>query len=188
VVQVRKDNTSIYSNERLKAIYREIGIILTESSSGRLTCLCPFPDHKDSAPSFVVYPDGGYHCFGCDQHGELVDILGLSGIDPTYNLSKIDLTLTADTVYPFLRHMRKEMEDRLRTVLKSVEVETAIRVYDLFDRFLVECRYFEWQSRLEAAVVYKKALKKLIQRAGGAYARAGAIEARIRDGRNRIDA
>ena len=31
--------------------------------------LCPF--HTDSKPSFWVYPDGHYKCFGCQVHGDL---------------------------------------------------------------------------------------------------------------------
>lgn len=30
---------------------------------------CPFPDHNDGTPSFMVYPDGSYRCFGCDKWG-----------------------------------------------------------------------------------------------------------------------
>ncbi len=29
---------------------------------------CPFPDHQDNNPSFVVY-DSGYKCYGCDRKG-----------------------------------------------------------------------------------------------------------------------
>ncbi len=35
--------------------------------------LCPFHDEK--TPSFVVYPDQHYHCFGCGEHGDLFSIL-----------------------------------------------------------------------------------------------------------------
>lgn len=28
---------------------------------------CPF--HDERTPSFVIYPDNGYHCFGCQAHG-----------------------------------------------------------------------------------------------------------------------
>ena len=29
--------------------------------------LCPF--HQEKHPSFVIYPDGHFHCFGCGRHG-----------------------------------------------------------------------------------------------------------------------
>lgn len=36
--------------------------------------LCPF--HQDRHPSFAVYPDGGYRCFGCGAHGSVASLLG----------------------------------------------------------------------------------------------------------------
>ena len=35
--------------------------------------LCPFHDEK--TPSFYVYPDGHYHCFGCGAHGTTLGFL-----------------------------------------------------------------------------------------------------------------
>jgi hypothetical protein len=32
--------------------------------------LCPF--HAESTPSFTVYDDGHYHCFGCGKHGDAI--------------------------------------------------------------------------------------------------------------------
>lgn len=34
---------------------------------------CPF--HEDNSPSFTVYPDQRYHCFGCSAHGDVVDFV-----------------------------------------------------------------------------------------------------------------
>lgn len=33
--------------------------------------LCPF--HSEKSPSFLIYPGkGGYHCFGCGAHGDVI--------------------------------------------------------------------------------------------------------------------
>jgi len=33
--------------------------------------VCPFPDHQDRTPSFVMYPDtNSYFCFGCNKSGK----------------------------------------------------------------------------------------------------------------------
>ena len=32
---------------------------------------CPF--HAEKTPSFTVYEDGHYHCFGCQAHGDAID-------------------------------------------------------------------------------------------------------------------
>src|SRR5690348_14474199 len=31
---------------------------------------CPLPGHDDRTPSFYLYPDGGYWCFGCHRGGK----------------------------------------------------------------------------------------------------------------------
>lgn len=41
----------------------------------KLVGLCPLPDHDEKTPSFCVYPEGQhYHCYGCQGHGDLLDL------------------------------------------------------------------------------------------------------------------
>ena len=50
--------------------YREISItkILGIKDTGRrVSAKCPF--HSERSPSFNIYPDGSYHCFGCGKNG-----------------------------------------------------------------------------------------------------------------------
>ena len=35
---------------------------------------CPLPDHDDRAPSFYVYPNGRFWCFGCSRGGDVIDL------------------------------------------------------------------------------------------------------------------
>lgn len=54
-----------------------------KSSEKTLRGCCPFPDHQDDAPSFHVYPDERFHCFGCRRHGDVTDLwAGVQGIEP----------------------------------------------------------------------------------------------------------
>ena len=54
--------------------------VLGVSNDGRRqTFRCPI--HNEKSGSFVVYPDGGYHCYGCGANGRnaldfLVDLSG----------------------------------------------------------------------------------------------------------------
>jgi hypothetical protein len=35
---------------------------------------CPLPAHEDKTPSFYIYPPGRYHCYGCGESGDVVDL------------------------------------------------------------------------------------------------------------------
>jgi DNA primase len=50
---------------------------------------CPF--HGEKTPSFYVYEDGGYHCFGCGAHGDAISFVmqtqGASFIEAVQSLA-----------------------------------------------------------------------------------------------------
>lgn len=51
-----------------------------KSDDDRWKMLCPF--HPDGDPSLTIYPDGKWHCFGCEDHGDGIDFLGrLHGLE-----------------------------------------------------------------------------------------------------------
>jgi DNA primase len=52
--------------------------------SGRaLVGRCPCLDHDDTNPSFHVYPDAKYFCYGCRSHGDVTDLwAAVKGISP----------------------------------------------------------------------------------------------------------
>lgn len=35
--------------------------------------LCPF--HTERTPSFTIFPNNRYHCFGCGEHGSVIDFV-----------------------------------------------------------------------------------------------------------------
>lgn len=43
---------------------------LTKAGKNKVAC-CPF--HRETTPSFTVYPQGKFHCFGCGEHGDAID-------------------------------------------------------------------------------------------------------------------
>jgi DNA primase len=49
---------------------------LINDSPNRKRCICPFPGHKDTAPSFVIYCDtNSYYCFGCGKSGDSISFI-----------------------------------------------------------------------------------------------------------------
>jgi DNA primase len=52
-------------------------------SGSSLKCRCPYPDHEDNNPSFYLYPDSRFFCYGCRRHGDVVDLWALvKGLRP----------------------------------------------------------------------------------------------------------
>jgi len=56
----------------LVAVVEHAGVDLKRSGS-RHVGLCPF--HADQAPSFFVFQDSHFHCFGCGEHGDVFDFV-----------------------------------------------------------------------------------------------------------------
>lgn len=59
----------------LHQVCASYGLELKRSSKERLVACCPF--HADKNPSFTVFPDGHYYCFGCKQRGTILDFVAL---------------------------------------------------------------------------------------------------------------
>jgi DNA primase len=53
-------------------LLREVRIhkILGINDNGRrISMRCPLPNHRDGTPSFTLYPENNYYCFGCGAVG-----------------------------------------------------------------------------------------------------------------------
>lgn len=45
------------------------------SSGGRHVMCCPFPNHNDSNPSFVIYPNQTWFCYSCNIGGDAIQFI-----------------------------------------------------------------------------------------------------------------
>jgi DNA primase len=43
------------------------------SAGDKKRMLCPF--HDENNPSFFIYPNNSYYCFGCGVHGNAIDFV-----------------------------------------------------------------------------------------------------------------
>ena len=97
----------------LKRICEDDGIKFRKSGN-RLKALCPF--HAEKTPSFVVFPDNRFHCYGCGVHGTIIDYVCLR--------DKVDFCRSylwiAKNYAPTLA------DDKTVTVIKN-QTETAIQ-------------------------------------------------------------
>lgn len=57
-----------------------------QALGSRFITSCIFPDHEDSTPSFVLYPENNsFYCFGCQEWGDTIDLVAYAttGIKPS---------------------------------------------------------------------------------------------------------
>lgn len=48
------------------------------------------PIHNDKTASFVIFPDGSYHCFGCEANGQnAIDFLMAMGCTFTESIDEL---------------------------------------------------------------------------------------------------
>ncbi len=76
--------------ERVAAEYGEFKLL----GGGRLLGRCLAPDHEDRTPSMTVYTeDQHFHCYGCGEHGDVLDLVRLA--EPGVELWEAMLILSA---------------------------------------------------------------------------------------------
>lgn len=120
----------------VESVYRKAGIILTPIGD-RFTAPCPF--HRESKPSFIVYPDGGFHCFGCGAHGnpeDIGDIFGLSIMHIT------DLETIRDPLVTHLAKLKDKYEAELELYVFDKSKKKIFKAYDQFDQLMMDAEEF----------------------------------------------
>lgn len=99
-------------NIDLVAVIESAGIELKRSGT-RLSGLCPF--HQDRTPSFFVFQDNKFKCFGCQESGDVIDF-----VQKMYGLSFRDalkhLGLERGKITPKIREDIKRRKHRAALV------------------------------------------------------------------------
>lgn len=111
---------------------------------------CPF--HRETEGSCKLYPgDGGYHCFGCGAHGDVIDFAakatGLSRIDAARDLNQrysLGLELGHESNRP-RRYDVAAYTRRLEEAEKAVQDMDVRRLLDLIKQHRVA--YYEQPPR-----------------------------------------
>lgn len=88
---------------------------------------CPF--HSERTPSLKLYPDGGWHCFGCGKGGSSIDfVMALFDLDFRQAVVRLDmdfsLNLTNERRLPPVRSAI--LEERRREQKRRAELETEV--------------------------------------------------------------
>ena len=116
----------------LASVVEAAGVELKQRGT-RHVGLCPFHDEK--TPSFYVFPDGHYKCWGCGEYGDSIDFT-----QKYYNLSFKDalkhLGIEQGPVTPAIRRDIAERKRKAELVkeFRKWELHYCIYVSDLYFR------------------------------------------------------
>jgi len=100
-------------------------------TGGKLSYRCPFPDHQERKPSFMVYTNSDYenfHCYGCGRGYNIIHLISgmeqipyrdvLKRISDKLNLNISESTLaTVDEVMKYCVTPTKESEQLEQSLL-----------------------------------------------------------------------
>lgn len=97
----------------------------TPNRSGYICC----PFHRERTPSLKLYPDGGWHCFGCGKGGSSIDfVMALFDLNFRQAVVRLDmdfsLNLTNERQLPPVRSSVLEERRREQKRLAELEAET----------------------------------------------------------------
>ena len=75
---------------RCVPITRVLNVRRDRRSGQQVQTRCPL--HPDKTPSFTIYGDNNYHCFGCNAHGDVITLIQrlhrLSFVDAIHYINK----------------------------------------------------------------------------------------------------
>lgn len=151
-------------------------------SNGRISYLCPFPDHKESQPSFVVWTNGDYenfYCFGCNRGHTIIHLISyIENISYRESLNKLsdgieinteeDISYTIDHI-PWIANKENDirlvlfdMSNITRLYLESVEYDSSeVNIIDKFwteiDKYIISCDF----ETIENSCKYLKSIIEL---------------------------
>jgi DNA primase len=95
-------------------------------SGSVMKCRCPYADHDDENPSFCVYPDGRFFCYGCGRHGDVVDlwsvVKGLQpGVEAALDLAQEHGVCLPESDSEIRRKLEKRRDTEARNAAKAQE-------------------------------------------------------------------
>jgi DNA primase len=109
---------SIFEELREQVDLAELAARYTDLQPSRraLVGCCPNPDHDDEHPSFYVYPDARFFCYGCRWHGDVTDLwAAVKGLRPGTEAA-LDLAREYSVDLPTASAEAKEKAERRRNL------------------------------------------------------------------------
>jgi len=142
--------------------YEQFGFTLQKSGNTYRMC-CPF--HKEDTPSFVVYSDLSYHCFGCHAHGSYEDFIMFFSGDSNrifYVRSLDDIQVTREERE--LSRIKQRLEQQIFQTLTDADFVVKETMWNRFDKLFLQVSFMRENdlSFMELVLFIKREGNKIL--------------------------
>jgi DNA primase len=93
-------------------VLRMHGIDFRKTKSNRYYVRCPF--HLERTASMLLYPDGGWHCYGCHAGGETIEEYLRKFLDLSEDTPLEEILLAARRAVFDPRQLELPLDDEIR--------------------------------------------------------------------------
>ena len=133
-------------------------VVELKPNGSRWRGLCPF--HSEDTPSFFVYEDFGYYCFGCDAHGTFKDFLVHFEEEEHFVLAGLDSIKNGEILN--LEELEGDLFEELYKHVRSVSYENKKNAWELFDSIWVDLKFLESSNSLEKLLFVREHFKQIV--------------------------
>jgi len=136
---------------------QSLNITQFKDLGNRFIFSCPYPDHKDSSPSFSIYKESGmFVCFGCGKKGSLSDLTELK-TGHRLDYAKNDFPIyKSDLKVRQLKDINYEIEGEFLSIHDDRQVLDYCWSIGLTDEFIdfFEVKYFRKAKFIDCNITY----------------------------------
>lgn len=144
-------------------MYNKYGISL--KNTGRLwKSPCPFHSEKD--PSFTVYPDGSYYCFGCHKHGTYKDFCEIFGNGDIEEIATQSIDSIVEKSIVDFEKIKRQYENDLYNSISELDYINKSAIWFMFDEFILDVSFMCRDTDIDIIdiiIFLKKEFSKITQ-------------------------
>jgi len=138
---------------RLVDLLERYDVELTFDGGGRYKAVCPF--HEEKTPSFKVFPDDSFYCFGCGKNGTVYDFVMLK-----HNLSfkQAKELLDGSTSITFAQvqeKIKRLSETQPKNVVRRLRVNRLTRLLFKFNLDWIGLKVIRYEDAIPDAILDK---------------------------------
>lgn len=138
-----------------------INLVPTHKNDWAHKANCPFPDHKDSSPSFYInILTNSFHCFGCSRKGGVCQFLACLNKKSTLDVAKDLIENENIEIFDLVKEVK---ESYLNKIYENLDYFSQLH-FDFLNKHNFSEEAFEYGAKV--APVFELYIKKVLKSNG----------------------